>query len=81
MIKIDSMDFPDKANEKAKIVLRKVIAPNNYAIESDFRRIENKIGDKTRALLNNYTRAIMQILGAVCECIVTETRVFYPLFI
>lgn len=72
LITIENTDFSNKANIKAKIILRKVIAPNDYSIDNDYRKIEGEIGGKTITLLNNYTRAIMQILGSVCECIVVD---------
>lgn len=65
-------EISTKANTKAKIVIAKEYDPKNLELYKDYKRIESKIGYKTRNIISQYMRQIMLILGNICECIIID---------
>lgn len=60
------------ANKKAKIVIAHVCNPADLELKKDYEKIESKIGKKTRAIISEYMRTIMFMLGNISECIVID---------
>lgn len=58
------------AREKADIVVQRFLLPGDKEVQRDYNKIVDKIGYETRSILHNYNRAIMILLGQICECIV-----------
>ncbi|WP_343776872.1 hypothetical protein [Clostridium sartagoforme] len=65
-------EFSINANRKAKIVIAHVSNPDNLELKKDFIKIEPEIGKKTRAIIEEYMRRIMFMLGNISECIVID---------
>ena len=68
----DSISFSIPASQKAKITLRYFIFPNEKEFQRDYQKINDDIGKKTRFLISNYTKCIMQLLGRVAECLLID---------
>ena len=68
----ESMQFSEKATEKAKIALRWLIFPNNKEIKKDYNLVKKDIGKKTKMIIRNYTKCIMQLLGQIAECLIVD---------
>jgi len=65
-------NISEKANEKAKVALRWVIFPNDKEFKRDYDHIKDDIGKKTKWIISNYTKCIMQLLGQVAECVIVD---------
>ncbi|RDY29776.1 hypothetical protein CHL78_000980 [Romboutsia weinsteinii] len=65
-------EISTKANTKAKIVIARAYDPANLELQKDYKRIESKIGNKTRYIISEYMRRIMFMLGNICECIIID---------
>ena len=69
-----------RAKEKAEIVMRKILMPDDLEFQKDYEKIEGHIGKKTRKVLKNYNKAIMILLGQICECIIIDRCKIDPVF-
>lgn len=65
-------NFSKKGNEEAKIYIGQLINPNDIELKKDYKKIKNKIGDETRAIIKAYTTHIMFMVGKIAECIIID---------
>ncbi len=69
---IDIKNNDKKAQEKAKIMLKWLVFPNDIEAKKDLDKIKDDIGQKTLYQFKDYTKCIMLLLGKLAECVIID---------
>lgn len=63
--------FPN-ASEKAQIILRYKLYPDNLSYKKEYNAIKDEIGGNTNDIFWKYNNIIMRIIGKIAECVVVD---------